>query len=199
MKLTGNGIGQEILRYALRQCIGQGGHTLYIGKVLYLIGHFPLCHCRSIGIHGQHHVASPKFPDNYLVVRIDLGSLAGPHSTVAVQKIIHSLGHISRRRQNQHNDKGCVAHPVNPFAEFPESWKEGAVPCLIIPLGKLKNHGRHKEQHGYQAEHDSLCQHQTHIEPNGKLHGYQCHHGGQAAGKYGVDGSVNGIDHGLLF
>lgn len=35
------------------------------------------------------------------------------------------------------------------------------------------DHGRHEEQHGQQAEHDSLCQHQAHVKADGEVHEHQ--------------------------
>ena len=173
MQLAGDGIRKKFLRNARRKGVGHGGHALHIGQILDLVGHLLLRHRGGVGEQGQHHVAAPEFLHDHLVVRVYLRALAGAHRAVSVEEIVHSLGHIGHRGDEQHDGGNDVAHPVNPAAELVKLRKKRTVFGAFIPFGKFQDHGRHEEQHSQQAEHDSLCQHQAHVKADGEVHEHQ--------------------------
>ena len=49
---------------------------------------------------------------------------------------------------------------------------------IVNRLGKGQKQTRHQEEHGNHTENNGLCQNNTHVIPNPKLHEHHCHHTG---------------------
>ena len=197
MKLADGRIRKEILRYALRQCVGHGSYTLDIWKSFQIIRQPLFCHRIRVRIDQKHHIASAELCGDLLIIRVHLSSRSTAHSAVSVLEIVHLLSYISRRGNEKHRRQNQITDAVHAPSKPCKIREEGTMFRLIIPFGKFQDHGRHEQYHGQKAEDDTLCQNQAHIETDVEFHGNQgqeTNYGGQAAGENGVDGLFNRLD-----
>ena len=171
MKLADGRIRKEILRYALRQCVGHGSYTLDIWKSFQFIGQPLFCHRICVRIDQKHHVASAKLCGDLLVIRVHLSSRSTAHSAVSVLEIVHLLSHISRRGNEKHCRQNQMTDTVHAPSKPCKVREEGTMLGLIVPSGKFQDHGRHEQHHRQKTEDDTLCQNQSHIKANVEFHG----------------------------
>ena len=193
---------QKFLRHALGQHRGQAERVFHIGQVIQFLAHGFFSDVAVQRDKGKHHIALAEFFVHLLLGLIYRSALGVRDRLVAVSKVRHALRNIAGHDDHEHECDHRPPQLVGKGAERPPVLgNERAVLGFGNHVLKPQDERRHEQQHGDQAEENTLGEHKAHIRPNAEPHERQreeTDNGRRARSADRGKGRAQRIRHGLL-